>query len=143
MGTMLLVIICCFFSYSKIWEAYSTNRKLTNQLATTNISAEFSQNTQKKYEKIDSILKHYTQDSAVFETNFLTNVSQVIHGLPVELIYDERKTKQTQQSNIQSKSLLLTGDYRSVVRVIQKLEHDFFVSSVRYDTGDYWVELVN
>lgn len=138
---VLLLLLCWILSYSKTWEAYTTNKKLTNQLVLNHSSEQYANRAQQKHKEINNLLMNYSKDSVTFKEILLANISIAIQGLPVQLIYDEQINKETQQSNTQSKSFILQGNYKSIIKAIQKLEKDFFISRLKYDKGNYWMEI--
>lgn len=140
-STVILFIISWLFSFSKAWNEYRQNTELTTQKSASAISNQLTYTTQKKFNRLDSLVTKFTVYSAFFENNFLYNISQCIDGLPVELSFNENKV--TSDSFLQSNTITLQGDYKSLIQVIHRIEKEYFIKKIRYFNDIVEVEMTN
>src|SRR5690606_27460539 len=138
-GAGVLLLLSWVFSFSKAWNAYTQNKRLVAQSTSSAISNQLTYTTQQKFSAVDSLVKAFTKDSVEFENNFLTNISECLQGLPVELIY---KDNPNQPESSKAKTIILQGDYKSIIQAIARLEKEYFIGRVEFEKESVWVEVL-
>lgn len=134
---VLMALLCWFFSFSKTWKLYRENQNLVRNISQDdNIYQNFNTIKQKS-DKLDSLISYYTVDSIIFTINFLGNVTQAINGLPLELIYDINKQNIENNTQFNMNTFSLKGDYKSIIKALQRLEKDYFVFRILYENKQY------
>lgn len=142
LAASVLFVICIFFSFSNTWNVFKKNKVLSRNTHNNLSSSGSYEDIAQKYNKLDTLIKVYTADSLLFETNFLSNISLAIHDLPIELSYDENTKRKQETATTKSSSFSLKGDYKDIIRAIYRLEKDFFISRMEYSNGNYVLEII-
>lgn len=140
LATLLLLIVCWVFSFSKTWDSYSKSKSLLNKSLKEDFTHSSHTSLEHKNVMLDSLVQMYTLDSLTFYTNFLYNISLSINDLPLLLKYDINNITHTEEKDVLTNSIILQGDYKSILIAIQRIEKLYFISRIQFTDNLYTIE---
>jgi|GEM_PF-1378318 len=119
------LIVCWIFAFSKTWDAYTHHRQLQQQVNGGDVQTKDSRLLIQKSRVLDSLVARYTQDSVLWNDNFIMNASAGITDPAIKLSYNNTAGTRRigEQDTIALRKLItLSGNYTGLVKQVQALE---------------------